>query len=113
MATKSMDWFYDFMKTTAKPAFKKVKKMDRDDYLATIGLERRNVGGDIAGTLGLLLVGAGIGICAGLFLARKPGDELRKDVTERFNTTANSLKEKVSSLRAQAEDSNVPSTYNS
>lgn len=67
-----------------RPRYRHLRRMDRDDWLASIGLERRNVAADVFGALGLLALGAGIGFTLGLFYAPKSGAQFRREVGERW-----------------------------
>jgi hypothetical protein len=62
--------------------------MDRDDFLASIGLERRNVAADVAGAFGFVLLGCAIGVGVGLLLAPKAGSEFREDLNRKIKTQA-------------------------
>jgi gas vesicle protein len=79
-----------------------LKDLDKDDILGLIGLESRSsTGSYLAGiftTFGIgLLVGAG----AALFLAPKPGKELRQDLSSKLSRARDQASAKAASL---AED---------
>lgn len=82
----AMDWkdLYKAARRRAGPGYRQLRRMDADDWLATVGLERRNVAADIFGALGLLALGSGLGLAMGLLFAPKRGEELRRDVNERL-----------------------------
>jgi hypothetical protein len=62
-----------------------LKKMDKDDLLHMIGLERRREATDwLLPTLGAFSVGMLVGAGIGLLLAPKPGAELRSDLRNRL-----------------------------
>ncbi len=62
-----------------------LKKMDKDDLLHMIGLERRKDATDwLLPTLGAFSVGMLVGAGIGLLLAPKPGAELRSDLRTRL-----------------------------
>jgi len=87
---KNFDWntLYKVAKQNIKPTYKKIRKMDSDDWLASMGLERRNVGTDILGALGFITLGCCIGLGVGLLMAPKAGTELREDINKKFRGTA-------------------------
>jgi hypothetical protein len=66
------------------PTYRKLKNRDLDDWLASVGLERRNVGLDLLGAAGYVALGVGLGVVAGLFFAPRRGFELRQSVKEKF-----------------------------
>lgn len=66
---------------------KDLKKMDKDDLLHMIGLETRKDTTDyLLPALGAFTVGVLLGVGVGLMLAPKPGNELRNDLRNRFQT---------------------------
>jgi hypothetical protein len=61
-----------------------LKKLDPDDVLELIGLERRRGTSDwLLPTLGAFSVGVLVGVSVGLMLAPKSGPELRGDLRNR------------------------------
>ncbi len=82
----AIDWkdFYKSAKKNVRPTYKQLRKMDSDDWLASIGLERRNVAADVFGTVGLLTIGCGIGFALGMLFAPKRGEELRREWNEKL-----------------------------
>lgn len=58
---------------------------DTDDWLAEAGLRRRRPGAEFAGAVGFVLLGCAIGIGFGMLMAPKSGNELRRDINQRFN----------------------------
>lgn len=65
---------------------KNVKNVDADTILEALGLERRSDGlAAIIPTLGIFGIGILVGAALGLTFAPKTGNELRTDVTGRFN----------------------------
>lgn len=71
-----------------KPTYRKIRRMDSDDWLATVGLERRNVAVDVLSAFGFLLTGCAIGIGIGLLVSPKPGAEMRRDLNRKMRDTA-------------------------
>ena len=66
---------------------KDLKKLDKDDLLNLIGLETRKDTTDyLLPALGAFTVGVLLGVGVGLMLAPKPGNELRNDLRNRFQT---------------------------
>ncbi len=66
---------------------KDLKKLDKDDLLQLIGLETRKDATDyLLPALGAFTVGVLLGVGVGLMLAPKPGNELRNDLRNRFQT---------------------------
>jgi hypothetical protein len=94
---KSLDWnsMYKMAKQNIKPTYRKLRKMDSDDWLASVGLERRNVGTDIAGAFGFILLGCAVGVTVGLLLAPKAGTELREDINKRIRGTSEQFGKEV------------------
>lgn len=78
---------------------KDLKKMDRDDLLALVGLERKSSADWIVPTLSALGVGLLVGAGLGLLLAPKAGRELREDLTQKLQGTADSLASASNGMR--------------
>ena len=71
---------------------KDLKKMDKDDLLNLIGLETRKETTDyLLPALGAFTVGVLLGVGVGLMLAPKPGNELRNDLRNRFQSGQESI----------------------
>jgi hypothetical protein len=87
---KTMDWdqFYKMAQRNIRPTYRKLSRMDSNDWLATVGLERRNVAADIFAASGFVLLGCAVGVGLGLLLAPKPGTELRADLNKTIRNTA-------------------------
>jgi hypothetical protein len=69
-----------------------LKKMDKDDLLNMIGLETRKETTDyLLPALGAFTAGVLLGVGVGLMLAPKPGNELRNDLRNRFQSGQESL----------------------
>ncbi len=69
-----------------------LKKLDKDDLLNLIGLEtRRDTADYLLPALGAFTVGVLLGVGVGLMLAPKPGNELRSDLRNRFQTGQETL----------------------
>jgi hypothetical protein len=71
-----------------RPAYRRLRRMDRDDWLASVGLERRNILVDVLSATGFLLTGCAIGLGIGLLVSPKPGAELRRDLNRKVRDTA-------------------------
>lgn len=86
----AMEWkdVYRAAKRGAGPKFRQLRRRDTDDWLASIGLERRNVVADLFGALGFVAIGAGVGFALGLVFAPKRGSELRRDIESRLRSEA-------------------------
>ena len=66
---------------------KDLRKLDKDDLLNLIGLETRKDTTDyLLPALGAFTVGVLLGVGVGLMLAPKPGNELRTDLRNRFQS---------------------------
>ncbi|MDC0715158.1 YtxH domain-containing protein [Stigmatella sp. ncwal1] len=64
-----------------------LKKLDKDDLLNLIGLETRKDTADyLLPALGAFTVGVLLGVGVGVLLAPKPGQELRTDLRNRFQS---------------------------
>jgi hypothetical protein len=71
---------------------KDLKKLDKDELLNLIGLEtRRDTTEHLLPVLGAFTVGVLLGVGVGLMLAPKPGNELRSDLRNRFQSGQESL----------------------
>ncbi len=74
--------------SSLSPAYRNLRRRDVDDWLASIGLARRHVARDIAGSVGLLAFGLGLGVAAGILFAPRRGGELRRQLRERWHSSA-------------------------
>ena len=79
---------YKAARANTRPYYRKLRRMDRDALLANIGLERRNIGADIAGAFGFVLMGCDIGVGLGILMAPKSGSEIRDDINRKIKTQA-------------------------
>ena len=77
---------------------KDLRKLDRDELLGMIGLERKSSTDWIVPTLGALSVGILLGAGLGLLLAPKSGSELREDLSKKLQGTADNLGSNFSSV---------------
>ncbi|WP_224367180.1 hypothetical protein [Hyalangium versicolor] len=69
-----------------------LKKLDKDELLNLIGLETRKETTDyLLPALGAFTVGVLLGVGVGLMLAPKPGNELRSDLRNRFQSGQDAL----------------------
>lgn len=90
---------------------KDLKKLDRDDLLDLVGLQRSGSNDWIAPALTALGVGLLVGAGLGLLLAPKPGSELRNDLKDRLRNAQEALPEQLRGATANAAPSssrNVP-----
>ena len=76
-------------------SLKDLKKLDRDDLLDLVGLQRASSHDWVAPALALL-----VGVGVGLLLAPKPGAELRNDLRERLRSAQDSLPETLKGATA-------------
>ena len=93
---RAFEWdrIYRLAQRNMGPRYRKLRRMDRDDWLATIGLERRNVAVDVAGAFGFALLGCALGVGVGLLLAPKTGSETRRELNKAVRDTAERLRAK-------------------
>jgi hypothetical protein len=70
-----------------------LKRLDRDDLLELVGLQRAGTNDWIAPALTALGVGLLVGAGLGLLLAPKPGVDLRQDLRERLREAKEALPE--------------------
>jgi hypothetical protein len=83
---------------------KKLRDLDRDDLLNLIGLQTRRTTADwILPMLGIFGVGVLVGAGVGLLLAPKPGRELREDLRNRLQGTADELGSQLSGVQSRVE----------
>ena len=74
-------------------SLKDLKKLDRDDLLDMVGLQRASSNDWVAPALTALGVGLLVGVGVGLMLAPKPGSELRNDLRDRLRSASDALPE--------------------
>ncbi len=72
-------------------SLKDLKRIDRDDLLDLVGLQRQSSGDWVAPALTALGVGMLVGVGIGLLLAPKPGSELRNDLKDKLRSAQDSL----------------------
>lgn len=72
-------------------SLKDLKKLDRDDLLDLVGLQRSSSSDWVAPALTALGVGLLVGVGVGLLLAPKPGAELRNDLREKLRAAQDAL----------------------
>jgi len=79
-----------------------LKKMDRDDVLEMVGLQRASSNDWVAPALTALGVGLLVGVGLGLLLAPKPGAELRNDLKDKLRSAQDALPEPLRGATASA-----------
>jgi hypothetical protein len=89
---------------------KDLKKLDRDDLLELVGLQRASSNDWVAPALTALGVGLLVGVGVGLLLAPKPGVELRQDLREKLRSAQDSLPEQLRGATASAASTSSRST---
>jgi hypothetical protein len=87
-----------------------LKKMDRDDLLELVGLQRASSTDWVAPALTALGVGLLVGTGLGLLLAPKAGADLRNDLRERLRAAQDSLPEPLRTAggKNEAAQRNTP-----
>jgi len=80
-------------------SLKDLKKLDRDDLLDLVGLQRASSNDWVAPALTALGVGLLVGVGVGL-LAPKPGAELRNDLRDKLRSAQDSLPETLKGATA-------------
>ena len=91
-------------------SLKDLKKLDRDDLLDLVGLQRSSSNDWIAPALTAPGVGLLVGAGLGLLLAPKAGSELRNDLKDRLRTAQDALPEQLRGATANAAPSSSRST---
>jgi hypothetical protein len=81
-------------------SLKDLKKVDRDDLLDLVGLQRASSNDWVAPALTALGVGLLVGVGVGLLLAPKPGAELRNDLRDKLRSAQDSLPETLKGATA-------------
>lgn len=66
---------------------KTLSKLDADDVLEAVGLQRKSSTDWVAPALTALGVGLLVGTALGLMVATRPGQELREDLRQRLSGT--------------------------
>jgi hypothetical protein len=87
-----------------------LKKMDRDDLLELVGLQRASSNDWVAPALTALGVGLLVGVGLGLLLAPKPGAELRSDLREKLRAAQDALPEPLKGATASVGSSPTRTT---
>jgi hypothetical protein len=101
----ALDWegLSRYAKKNIRPQYRKLRRMDADDWLATVGLERRNVAVDVASAVGFICLGTVIGIGVGLLMAPKRGSELRRELNQKVRDTADRVRDTAERGRTREE----------
>jgi hypothetical protein len=86
-------------------SLKDLKKLDRDDLLDLVGLQRSASNDWVAPALTALGVGLLVGVGVGLLLAPKPGAELRNDLRDKLRAAQDSLPDTLKGATASAGSS--------
>lgn len=82
-----------------------LKKMDRDDVLELVGLQRASSNDWVAPAMTALGVGLLVGVGLGLLLAPKTGAELRNDLKDKLRSAQDALPEQPRGATASAGSS--------
>jgi hypothetical protein len=80
-----------------------LKRLDRDDLLELVGLQRAGSNDWIAPALTALGVGLLVGAGLGLLLAPKPGVDLRQDLRDRLREAKDALPEPLRTAGRESE----------
>jgi len=83
-------------------SLKDLKKLDRDDLLDLVGLQRSSSTDWVAPALTALGVGLLVGVGVGLMLAPKPGAELRNDLRDKLRGAQDSLPDSLKGATSSA-----------
>lgn len=83
-----------------------LKRLDRDDLLEMVGLQRSSSNDWVAPALTALGVGLLAGVGLGLLLAPKAGAELRDDLREKLRSAQDALPDRLRSAASKAEATN-------
>jgi hypothetical protein len=86
-------------------SLKDLKKLDRDDLLDLVGLQRSSSNDWVAPALTALGVGLLVGVGVGLLLAPKPGAELRNDLRDKLRSAQDSLPDTLKGATANTGSS--------
>jgi hypothetical protein len=83
-------------------SLKDLKKLDRDDLLDLVGLQRASSTDWVAPALTALGVGLLVGVGVGLLLAPKAGAELRNDLRDKLRAAQDSAPDQLKGAPAGA-----------
>ena len=86
-----------------------LKKLDRDDLLDLVGLQRASSTDWVAPALTALGVGLLVGVRVGLLLAPKPGAELRNDLRDRLRSAQDAVPDQLKGTTASTGASSTRS----
>jgi len=91
-----------------REAVKAVQRLEMDDVLGLIGVERRSSTlGRVLPAIGLVATGAAIGAGAALLFAPSTGKELRTRISDRLDDARDKLNEKLNEVSRE-----IPSLSN-
>lgn len=91
-------------------SLKDIKKLDRDDLLDLVGLQRASSTDWVAPALTALGVGLLVGVGVGLLLAPKPGVELRNDLKDKLRAAQDALPDQLKGATASVASTPSRST---
>jgi len=77
--------------------------IDAERLLNKVGLARHRPGRSAFGGFGVFVIGAAVGICAGLAFATRPGAELRSDLKDRARSLMGEAEMKADELSRKAQ----------
>ncbi len=77
--------------------------IDTERWLHKVGLERYRPGKSMFGGFGVFVIGAAVGIAAGLVFATRPGTELRADIRDRARSLFGEVEMKADELSRKAQ----------
>ena len=92
--------------------FKELRKMDRDDILEMIGLQRKtSTGSYLASALTTFGVGILVGAGIGLLLAPKSGRELRENLRDRLRRVPEDINDTMNPIGRETLGSGANKAY--
>lgn len=82
---------------------KQLRNIDKDDLLELVGLQQRSAASDVMSVLAAFGVGMLVGAGVGMLLAPKPGRELRDDLRNRLQGTADQVASSIGTATGMVE----------